>query len=125
MTKLSVNNPSIPLDSVVLVTGANGLIGSWVAGKFLEAGYRVRGTVRSISRCAWMEPFFAERHGSGRFELVEVSDFGAAGAWDESVRGVTGVAGVAGQAGAGLVDIEAALELEFPFGRHSNLSFKI
>ncbi|KAI1358683.1 hypothetical protein F5Y08DRAFT_106429 [Xylaria arbuscula] len=115
MAKLSLNNPSIPLDSVVLVTGVNGLIGSWVADKFLEAGYRVRGTVRSFTRCAWMEPFFNKRYGSSRFELVEVSDFGAPGAWDKAVRGVASVAGVAGQAGLDLVDIDAALELEFPF----------
>ncbi|KAI0521735.1 hypothetical protein F5B22DRAFT_643901 [Xylaria bambusicola] len=115
MGKLTLNNPIIPLGSVVLVTGVNGLIGSWVADKFLEAGYRVRGTVRSISRCAWMEPFFTDRHGSGRFELIEVSDFSAPGAWDEAVRGVASVAGVAGQAGVDLVDIDAALQLEFPF----------
>ncbi|RWA06449.1 hypothetical protein EKO27_g8650 [Xylaria grammica] len=62
-----------------------------------------------------MEPFFADRYGPGRFEVVEVSDFGALGAWDEPVRGVAGIAGVAGQAGLDLVDIDAALDLEFPF----------
>ncbi|KAI0854623.1 hypothetical protein F4860DRAFT_498966 [Xylaria cubensis] len=115
MTKLTLNNPTIPLDSTILVTGANGLIASWIVERFLQAGYRVRGTVRSISRCSWMEPFFADRHGPGRFELIEVSDFSAPGAWDLSVKGVAGVAGVAGQAGLDLMDVDAALDLEFPF----------
>ncbi|TGJ84674.1 hypothetical protein E0Z10_g4116 [Xylaria hypoxylon] len=115
MAKLTLSNPTIPLDSVILVTGANGLIASWAVDKFLEAGYRVRGTVRSISRCSWMEPFFADRYGPGRLELIEVSDFGAPGAWEKPVRGVAGIAGVAGQAGIDLVDIDAALDLEFPF----------
>ncbi|KAI0419585.1 hypothetical protein F5X98DRAFT_362349 [Xylaria grammica] len=115
MAKLTLSNPTIPLGSTILVTGANGLIASWAVDKFLEAGYRVRGTVRSVSRCSWMEPFFADRYGPGRFEAVEVPDFGAPGAWDEPVRGVAGIAGVAGQAGLDLVDIDAALDLEFPF----------
>ncbi|KAI0975923.1 hypothetical protein F4678DRAFT_419078 [Xylaria arbuscula] len=115
MAKLSLSNSTIPLGSFILITGANGLVASWAADKFLEAGYRVRGTVRSVSRCAWMEPFFAERYGPDRFELVEVSNFSAPGAWDEAVRGVAGVAGIAGQAGLDIVDVDAALELEFPF----------
>ena len=36
---------SIP---VVLVTGASGYIATWVVKRLLEAGYRVRGTVRSL-----------------------------------------------------------------------------
>ncbi|KAF2967558.1 hypothetical protein GQX73_g5981 [Xylaria multiplex] len=115
MAKLTLSNPTIPLDSTILVTGANGLIASWAVDKFLEAGYRVRGTVRSISRCSWTESFFADRYGPDRFELVEVSDFDAPGAWDKPVMGVAGIAGVAGQAGVDLVDIDAALDLEFPF----------
>ncbi|KAH8161410.1 hypothetical protein CIB48_g6837 [Xylaria polymorpha] len=115
MAKLTLNNPTIPLDSTILVTGANGLIASWIVDKFLAAGYRVRGTVRSISRCSWMKSFFADRYGPGRFELIEVSNFSAPGAWDLSVKGVAGVVGVAGEAGLELVDIDAALDLEFPF----------
>ncbi|KAI8631638.1 hypothetical protein F5Y19DRAFT_401106 [Xylariaceae sp. FL1651] len=115
MTKLNLQNTMIPLDSVILVTGANGLIASWVVDRLLEAGYRVRGTVRSTSRCAWMEPFFNSRHGPGRFELVEVADFAAPGAWDSSVKGVAGVAAVAGQARLDVQDIDAALAEEFPW----------
>jgi nucleoside-diphosphate-sugar epimerase len=116
MAKLTLTDPSIPPDSTILVTGANGLVASWAADKLLLAGYRVRGTVRSLSRCAWMEPFFAERYGAGRFSLVEVSDFGAPGAWEKPIKGVAGVAAVAGQS-LDVRDIDAALELEFPFVR--------
>ncbi|KAI1345408.1 hypothetical protein F5Y01DRAFT_300629 [Xylaria sp. FL0043] len=115
MAKSSLPNPAIPLDSIILVTGANGLVGSWVADKFLEAGYRVRGTVRSVPRCSWMEPFFADRYGPGRFELIEVPDFGAPTAWDNAVSGVAGVAGIGGKADLDLVDVDAALDLEFPW----------
>ncbi|KAI0403604.1 hypothetical protein F4802DRAFT_288154 [Xylaria palmicola] len=115
MAKLDLKNPTIPLDSIILVTGANGLIASWAVEKFLEAGYRVRGTVRSVARCKWMELFFAERHGPGRFELVEVSDFSVPGVWGPPVKGVASVVSVAGQAGLDTVDIDAALALEYPF----------
>jgi nucleoside-diphosphate-sugar epimerase len=114
MAKLTLSNPIIPLDSIVLVTGANGLIASWVAEKFLEAGYRVRGTVRSVSRCSWMEPFFADRHGPGRFEIVELSDYAAPGAWDSVIKGVASIAAVAGQATVALEDADAAVEEEYP-----------
>ncbi|KAI1185967.1 hypothetical protein F5B17DRAFT_9935 [Nemania serpens] len=115
MVNIKLTTPTIPLGSVILVTGVNGLIASWVADKLLEAGYWVRGTVRNLSRSSWMEPLFADRHGPGRFELVEVSDFSAPGIWDTPMKGVAGVAAVAGQAGLDLVDIDAALDLEFQF----------
>lgn len=37
-------------DTTVLVTGASGFLGLWCVRKLLEAGYRVRGTVRSLKR---------------------------------------------------------------------------
>ncbi|CAJ2503504.1 Uu.00g108980.m01.CDS01 [Anthostomella pinea] len=73
--------PTIPLNSVILMTGANGLIASHAVDQFLAAGYRIRGTVRNPSKCIWMEPLFERRHGAGRFELVQVADFSAPGAW--------------------------------------------
>ncbi|KAI0427545.1 hypothetical protein F5Y09DRAFT_315951 [Xylaria sp. FL1042] len=115
MAKLSLTSPTIPLGSIILVTGANGLVASWVTDKFLDAGYRVRGTVRSISRCSWMEPLFADRYGPDRFELIEVPNFCAPGAWDKAVQGVAGVAGIGGKAGLDLVDVDAALDLELPW----------
>ncbi|KAH7634577.1 hypothetical protein B0T09DRAFT_378448 [Sordaria sp. MPI-SDFR-AT-0083] len=68
-------DPFIPLNSLILLTGINGLIGSHIANQLLSAGYRVRGTVRSKSRCTWVKPFFASRHGANRLELIEVPNF--------------------------------------------------
>ena len=42
-------NPNSPLAPLVLITGCNGLVGSFVAGKFVAEGYRVRGLRRSGS----------------------------------------------------------------------------
>ncbi|KAI0391904.1 hypothetical protein F5Y17DRAFT_385619 [Xylariaceae sp. FL0594] len=119
MANLPITNPTIPPGSLILVTGANGLIASWAVDKLLEAGYRVRGTVRSTSRCAWMIPFFENRHGrKDCFEMVQVSDFTAPGAWDAPVRDVAGIAAVAGITGLDIEDVDAALALEqeFVFG---------
>jgi nucleoside-diphosphate-sugar epimerase len=76
------NNPAIPRDALVLLTGANGFIASHIADQLLLTGYSVRGTVRDVSRCSWLDDFFRQRHGSGRFELVQVADFTANNCFD-------------------------------------------
>ncbi|KAI1759900.1 NAD(P)-binding protein [Hypoxylon sp. FL1150] len=115
MAKSTLSDPKIPLGSTVLVTGANGLIASHVVDQLLAAGYNVRGTVRNPSKCTWMGPLFASRHPSRQLEIVQVSDFGAPGAWDDAVKGVSGIAAVAGAAGLTLQDIDEALETELPW----------
>ncbi|KAI6080902.1 NAD(P)-binding protein [Hypoxylon rubiginosum] len=115
MAKPTLSDPKIPLGSTVLVTGANGLIASHVVDQLLAAGYNVRGTVRNPSKSAWMGPLFSSRHPSRRLEIVQVSDFGAPGAWDDAVKGVAGVAAVAGGAGLDLQDVEKAVEQELPW----------
>ncbi|KAI1114106.1 hypothetical protein F5Y14DRAFT_441359 [Nemania sp. NC0429] len=97
MAHINLMNPTIPLGSVILVTGANGLIASW--------------PISILMKGAALRP----RHGPGRFELVEMSDFGTPGAWDMPVRGVAGIAAVAGSANLDLLDIDGALKVEFPF----------
>ncbi|ROT36359.1 ketoreductase [Sodiomyces alkalinus F11] len=81
---------------LVLVTGINGYIGSAAVLQFLAAGYRVRGTVRSLStyKPALVEAFSSYIE-AGTLQLVEVSDFFAPDAWDHVVRGVHGIAHVA------------------------------
>ena len=54
---------AIPPDSLILVTGANSLIGSHVADQLLLAGYRVRGTARSMSKAAWLKELFDGKYG--------------------------------------------------------------
>ena len=77
----------------VLVTGANGYLATWVVKKYLEAGYSVRGTVRSLSKSAFLNDKFA--HYGNRFELVIVEDITRDGAFDEAVKGVDAIAHIA------------------------------
>ena len=74
----------------VLVTGANGYLATWVVKKYLEAGYSVRGTVRSLSKSAFLNDIFG--HYGDRFELVVVEDITKDGAFDEAVKGVDAIA---------------------------------
>ncbi|KAF8493052.1 D-lactaldehyde dehydrogenase [Russula emetica] len=74
----------------VLVTGANGYLATWVVKKYLEAGYSVRGTVRSLSKSAFLNDKFA--HYGDRLELVVVEDITKDGAFDEAVKDVDVIA---------------------------------
>jgi nucleoside-diphosphate-sugar epimerase len=90
-SQIILNDLYIPINSTVLVTGVNGLIGSHVVDQFILAGYKVRGTVRDVKKYGWMSDFFVKRHGDGKFELVQVEDMGIPGCFDEAVRDVAGV----------------------------------
>ncbi len=74
----------------VLVTGANGYLAVWIVKKYLEAGYSVRSTVRSLSKSTFLKEQFAE-YGE-RLELVVVEDITKDGAFDETVKGVDAIA---------------------------------
>jgi nucleoside-diphosphate-sugar epimerase len=74
----------------VLVTGANGYLAIWIVKKYLEAGYSVRGTVRSLSKSAFLRDRFSDY--GDRFELVVVEDIVQDGAFDEAVKGVDAIA---------------------------------
>ncbi|KAG4414516.1 hypothetical protein IFR04_012361 [Cadophora malorum] len=80
---------------LVLVTGINGFIGGHVADQFLEAGYNVRGTARTISRADTIKQCLTEKHGKGRLEVVAVPAIAIDGAFEEAVKGVSAVAHVA------------------------------
>ena len=56
----------------VLVTGANGYIAVWIVKSLLEAGFAVRGTVRSESKAAHLRSLF--RSSGDKFETVVVPD---------------------------------------------------
>jgi uncharacterized protein YbjT (DUF2867 family) len=79
---------SIPKGSLVLVTGANGFIAAHIVKEFLDRGYRVRGTVRDVSKSAFLTeevfPVYAKR---GDFELIAIPDLGDPNAFDDAVRG--------------------------------------
>ncbi|GAA6027616.1 hypothetical protein JCM8097_007948 [Rhodosporidiobolus ruineniae] len=70
---------------LVLLTGLSGYIAASCAVAFLEAGYRVRGTLRKEAQAqAWRERY-PQYH--GRLEYAIVPDITAPGAFDEAVEG--------------------------------------
>ncbi|WAO97170.1 Epimerase domain-containing protein [Fusarium falciforme] len=83
---------AVPKGSTVLVTGANGLLGSHIADQFLTYGYKVRGTVRDPEKSSWLADVFEKNYGKGSFELFKVPDMAAKSAFDEAVKGVSIVA---------------------------------
>ncbi|KAI8631795.1 aldehyde reductase [Xylariaceae sp. FL1651] len=87
----AIDQPAIPKGSTVLITGANGFIGSNIADQFLKLGYKVRGTTRDTQKSAWVNKLFDHKYGPGSFELVAVPDMEADGAYDEVVKGVSAV----------------------------------
>ncbi|KAG8762779.1 methylglyoxal reductase (NADPH-dependent) gre2 [Ceratobasidium sp. 428] len=80
--------PAIKAPATVLVTGASGFIAIWVCKAFLEAGYTVRGTVRSASKGDYLVDLLK----SDKFSYVIVEDIAKDGAFDEAVKGVDAVA---------------------------------
>ncbi|PLB46252.1 NAD(P)-binding protein [Aspergillus steynii IBT 23096] len=85
--------PTIPLGSWILVTGANGFIASHIINLLLSSGYRVRGTVREPK--PWLDEFFADRHGQDKYQSVVVPGLEVDGALDEYLGDVRGVLHVA------------------------------
>ncbi|TDL16059.1 NAD-binding protein [Rickenella mellea] len=82
--------PAVEPGSKVLVSGANGFIAVWVVRLFLEAGYTVRGTVRSESKAGYLRTMF-ENYGQ-KFEVVVVEDITKPGAFDTAVKGMDAIA---------------------------------
>ncbi len=59
---------------LILVTGATGFVGKWVVIKLLQAGYAVRGTIRSMAKAPQVLASVTEqvgREAASRLELVE------------------------------------------------------
>ena len=56
----------------VLVTGANGFLGSWIVRTLIEHGYYVRGTVRTSNKGEMIRESLGGL--SDRFEYVVVED---------------------------------------------------
>ncbi|KAH8905281.1 NAD(P)-binding protein [Coniochaeta sp. PMI_546] len=98
MAQIRLTDPVIPLGSLILVTGVNGLIASHIVDTLLSAGYGVRGTVRDLNKSSWLTSLFESRHGPGRFELIQVADLGAPDVWAPAIEGVAGIITVAASA---------------------------
>ncbi len=58
--------------SLVLVTGANGFIASWIVCYLLEKGYKVRGTVRGAKNAKKMHHLLTLPHAKDNLELFEL-----------------------------------------------------
>ncbi|GKT49720.1 aldehyde reductase 2 [Colletotrichum spaethianum] len=84
---------ALPKGSLLLVTGANGYIGSHVVNTLLGLGYRVRGTVRSDR--PWLTELFKSKHGEGVYEQYIVKNLDDPEALGQAMNGVAGVAHVA------------------------------
>jgi dihydroflavonol-4-reductase len=82
---------------MVLVTGATGFVGKWTVIRLLQAGYRVRGTIRSMRKAPQVfKSVTAEvgREAASRLELVEADLLDDRG-WSEAMQGVSAVMHVA------------------------------
>jgi nucleoside-diphosphate-sugar epimerase len=77
----------------VLVTGPSGFVGAHVFSSLLNAGYRVKGTVRAQSKAKYLENRFS-KHASD-FSFVTVPDIQAPHALDEAVQDVDFICHVA------------------------------
>ncbi|PKK41299.1 hypothetical protein CI102_14144 [Trichoderma harzianum] len=84
---------AIPPGGLVLVTGANGYIASHVVDVLLELGYNVRGTVRQSK--PWLDRFFEDRYGKGRYESTVVSAMEEEDAFASAAKGTDGIIHVA------------------------------
>ena len=74
---------SITPRKTVLVTGINGYLASVVAQHFLEHGYNVRGTVRSLSKTAAISAALNPLYASS-LSFVEILDMTNADLYDKS-----------------------------------------
>ncbi|KAF4952435.1 hypothetical protein FSARC_12630 [Fusarium sarcochroum] len=87
----SMTSSSIPKGSTVLVTGANGFLGSHVADQFLLHGFKVRGTVRDLEKNKWLATFFGAKYGTENFELVRVQNMAENGAFESVIKGISAI----------------------------------
>ncbi|TPX68416.1 hypothetical protein SpCBS45565_g03123 [Spizellomyces sp. 'palustris'] len=83
----------VPAGSKILVTGITGFIAAHVAEQLLAAGFRVRGTVRSLAKAEHLKQRFASY--GDKIEFTVVEDLEKHGGFDEAVKGVAGIAHVA------------------------------
>ncbi|KAM6512025.1 hypothetical protein FALCPG4_017012 [Fusarium falciforme] len=95
MVLFNIPKPAVPHGGWVVVTGVSGLVGSHVADQALRVGFRVRGTARSTETNAWVKEHFQSRYGVENFELFEVPDMVAKGAFENVVAGASGFIHVA------------------------------
>ncbi|RAH84652.1 NAD(P)-binding protein [Aspergillus japonicus CBS 114.51] len=78
------------MPETILVTGASGFVASHVIQRFLDAGYDIRGTVRSASSAETVKSRYPPEY-VDRLSFAIVPDMAAPGAFDKAVQNVSGV----------------------------------
>ncbi|KAH9825041.1 hypothetical protein DFH28DRAFT_14142 [Melampsora americana] len=85
--------PAIKPASHVLVTGASGYIASWTCQYLLEAGHKVRGTVRSKEKGEYLSKLFEKFKDNWSFVIVE--DVEKPHGFDEAIKDIEGICHIA------------------------------
>ena len=83
--------PAISPSSKVLLTGANGYLGTWITDILLKHGFSVRAVVRAENKATHHRNIFKDAVSDGRLEFVLVPDMMQQGAFDEAVKGVDAI----------------------------------
>ncbi|KAL6788049.1 hypothetical protein J3E68DRAFT_439954 [Trichoderma sp. SZMC 28012] len=87
---------TLPEGSLILVTGASGYIGAHVTKQLLHRGYKVRGTVRDISKAEWLSTdSFPKEATNGSLELVILNNINDKNQIQQAIQGVAGVVHIA------------------------------
>ncbi len=78
----------LPQDTIVVVTGISGFLGSHIAKQLLDLGYKVRGTLRSMQRAADIESLLLDAGAVHRNNLsFHEADLLKDQGWDEAING--------------------------------------
>jgi nucleoside-diphosphate-sugar epimerase len=72
--------------SLVFITGATGFIGSHVVIQILEAGYKVRLSVRKETQIEGLKKLFSKH--INKVDFVVIPDLSVSGAFDNALQGV-------------------------------------
>lgn len=81
-------------NKLILITGISGFIAKHCAVELLRHGYKVRGTLRSLSKADEVRATLAKHAGGADIEFIE-ADLGSDKGWDDAAKGAYGVLHVA------------------------------